>query len=174
MKRWFQKHSIVISLLPVLAVMGMIFWFSAQTGESSGALSGRITARIVGFFVPDVDTFSEVEQQLLFRRVGLLIRKTAHFSEFALLGFFLTIHIQQLRKRITLRLPWLWTWAVGTAYAVTDELHQGFVGGRHPAVTDVLIDSSGVITGVLLVMGLLYWRKRRKRYGQTDVFRKKT
>lgn len=169
MKQWFQKHSVAISLLPVLAVMGLIFWFSAQTGESSGALSGRITARIVRFFVPDVDAFSEAEQQVLFRRVSLLVRKTAHFSEFALLGFFLTIHIQQLRKRITIQAPWLWAWAVGTVYAITDELHQGFVGGRHPAVTDVLIDSSGVFAGVLLMTGLLCWRYHRKRLGKTDI-----
>ena len=174
MKQWLQKHSIAITLLPVLAVMGMIFWFSAQTGASSGALSGRITARVVRFFVPDVDAFSEADRQALFYTVGTIIRKGAHFTEFALLGITLMCHLQQLRKRISVPYPWLWAWMVGTAYAVTDELHQNFVGGRHPAVTDVLIDSSGVITGVLLVMGLLYWRKRRKRYGQTDVFRKKT
>lgn len=155
MKRWLQKHSIAMTLLPVLAVMGMIFWFSAQTGASSGALSGRITARVVRFFVPDVDTFSQADRQALFYTVGTIIRKGAHFSEFALLGITLMCHIRQLEKRVCLRRRWLWAWAVGTAYAVTDELHQHFVGGRNPAALDVFIDSCGVVAGVALVCWIL-------------------
>ena len=54
----------------------------------------------------------------------------------------------------------LYTDALGTLYAVTDELHQGFVGGRHPAVLDVCIDSSGVIAGVLVMFLIL--RKLQK------------
>lgn len=161
MKQWLQKHSLSITLLPVLAVMGMIFWFSAQTGESSGALSGRIAAWVVRFFVPQVDAFSPAQQQALIYRVGWIIRKAAHFSEFALLGMCLLLHIRQLKKKIKLSHPWLWSWGVGTVYAVSDELHQHFVGGRHCAISDVCIDSSGVIAGVLLMAGLLCWRRRK-------------
>ena len=161
MKSWIKKHSIGITLLLVLAVMGMIFFFSSQTGESSGALSGRITAQIVRFCVPNFDTFPLQKQQSLLKTVGFLIRKCAHFSEFALLGFSLMLHIQQLRKRITVRFSWLWAWAIGTVYAVSDELHQHFVGGRYPAATDVLIDSCGVIAGVLLLA--LCLRRLRKK-----------
>lgn len=159
MKQWFIKHSIGLSLVLVLAVMGMIFCFSAQTGESSGALSGRITARVVRFCVPDFDAFSETQQKALLSTVGLLIRKAAHFSEFALLGFSLMLHIQQLRKRIHVPTSWLWAWAVGTAYAISDELHQHFVGGRYPAAMDVLIDSCGVIAGILLLVLILRHRQ---------------
>ena len=164
MRRWIRKHSIILSLILVLAVMGMILCFSAQTGKASGALSGRITARVVRFFVSDFDSFSETQQKELIRTVGLFIRKAAHFSEFALLGFSLMLHIQQLRKKITVQYPQLWAWGVGTVYAISDELHQGFVGGRHPAVTDVLIDSSGVLAGLLFLSGLLWaihWRKTK-------------
>lgn len=166
MKQWIIKHSIILSFVLVLAVMGMIFFFSAQTGESSGALSGGITACIVRLFVPQIDTWPVEEQQALIRTVGLIVRKAAHFTEFALLGFSLMLHIQQLRKRITVHLPWLWAWGVGTAYAISDELHQGFVGGRHPAVMDVCIDSSGVVAGILILAGLLWWIGRGKRASQ--------
>ena len=163
MKQWIMKHSISLSLILVLAVMGMIFCFSAQTGKASGALSGRITARVVRFFVSDFDNFSEEQQKALLSTVGLWIRKAAHFSEFALLGFSLMLHILQLQKRITVHCPQLWAWGVGTVYAITDELHQHFVGGRYPAVTDVLIDSSGVLAGLLFLTGLLWLVGRRKR-----------
>ena len=163
MKQWIRKYSIGLSFVLVLAVMVMIFCFSAQTGQSSGALSGRITAKVVRFFVSDFDSFSEMQQKALLSKVGLWIRKAAHFSEFALLGFSLMLHILQLKKRITVRYSSLWAWGVGTVYAMSDELHQHFVGGRYPAVTDVLIDSSGVLAGAFCFVGLLWCLNRRKR-----------
>ena len=40
---------------------------------------------------------------------------------------------------------------IGLLYAISDEIHQGFIPNRTPMVGDVAIDSSGVITGILIV-----------------------
>lgn len=40
--------------------------------------------------------------------------------------------------------------ALAVAYGVSDELHQACVPGRHPAVTDVLIDGVGAVTAMAL------------------------
>jgi VanZ family protein len=40
---------------------------------------------------------------------------------------------------------------IAIAYAASDEFHQTFVEGRHGAVTDVLIDSAGVLIAVALL-----------------------
>lgn len=40
----------------------------------------------------------------------------------------------------------------GILYATSDEIHQAFTPGRGPLFTDVLIDTMGVILGILLVM----------------------
>lgn len=37
----------------------------------------------------------------------------------------------------------LGAWVLATIYSATDELHQSFVPGRYPAITDVFIDSAG-------------------------------
>ena len=63
-------------------------------------------------------------------------------------------------KKIAIKLPWLISWGIGTLYALTDEWHQGFVGGRHPALLDVTIDSCGVAVGVLVLVLLLRRRNR--------------
>ena len=42
----------------------------------------------------------------------------------------------------------------GALYAVSDELHQLLVAGRAGMLTDVLLDSSGVLTGVLLITAI--------------------
>jgi len=164
MRSWIQKHSILLSFLLVLAVMVMIYCFSAQTGEESGAMSGEITRWLLSIFVPDFDAWASQEQESLLYAVGLIIRKLAHFSEYALLGFALLLHISQVQKKISVRLPALWAWGIGTLYAASDEFHQSFVGGRGPAVTDVMIDSAGVIAGVLIMAWLLHRKNRNRQF----------
>ncbi len=162
MQEWIRRHRIGLSLIPVLLVMGMIYWFSAQNGEESGALSSGLTAWVLGLVVPGFGEFSPEKQQAIFDGVGLFIRKAGHFSEFALLGFVTMLHIRQIGTRISIRFPWLWAFGVGAAYAASDEFHQSFVGGRYPAVTDVLIDCAGVAAGTALLC-LIFWRKAGKR-----------
>ena len=57
--------------------------------------------------------------------------------------------------------PSRWTWALSwkftVLYAASDEWHQSFVPGRHPQLTDVLIDACGAATGLLI----FWWLQRR-------------
>ncbi|HVM68784.1 MAG TPA: VanZ family protein [Gaiellaceae bacterium] len=80
----------------------------------------------------------------------LVLRKLAHVTEYAILGGLL---LRALRDRM-----WL-AFALGVAYAVTDEVHQTFVPGRRGAATDVLIDAVGV------ALGIAAWRWVARRRG---------
>lgn len=40
----------------------------------------------------------------------------------------------------------------GIIYAISDEIHQHFIPGRAAMFGDVIIDSMGILLGVLLVM----------------------
>ena len=82
----------------------------------------------------------------------LVLRKLAHLTEYAILGALL---------QRALRRPWL-AILVGGLYAVTDEVHQHFVRGRHAAWYDVVIDTVGVTIGVVL------WRRSRRGRGADD------
>lgn len=162
MKCWIEKHSIVLSLLLVVAVMVMIYSFSAQTGEESGAMSGKLTTWVLNLLVPDFANFSPEKQEAVRSTVGLIVRKLAHFSEYALLGFSLMLHIAQIQKKTAVCLPVLWAWGIGTLYAASDEFHQGFVAGRGPSIVDVTIDSAGVIAGVLFLAWILLRKTKKK------------
>lgn len=162
MKCWIEKHSIVLSLLLVVAVMVMIYSFSAQTGEESGAMSGKLTTWVLNLLVPDFANFSPEKQEAIRSTVGLIVRKLAHFSEYALLGFSLMLHIAQIQKKTAVCLPVLWAWGIGTLYAASDEFHQGFVAGRGPSIVDVTIDSAGVIAGVLFLAWILLRKTKKK------------
>ena len=82
-----------------------------------------------------------------------VLRKLAHLTEYAVLGALL------LRA---LASPWL-AILIGGLYAITDEVHQHFVRGRHAVWYDVVIDTVGVTIGVVL-----WSRSRRYRNDNHD------
>jgi len=80
-----------------------------------------------------------------------VLRKIAHFSEYAILGALLLRALGRAEVAV----------AAGVAYAATDEWHQHFVPGRHAALRDVAIDAAGVLAGVLLLVQSKTWSARR-------------
>lgn len=161
MRAWFRKHEIALTLLLALAVMALIFCFSAQDGEESGRTSGFLTALALRLFVPDYASLTAPERTALYERVSLIVRKSAHFGEFALLGFSLALHFLARARREGCARPALWAALTGILYAGTDELHQIYVAGRGPSLRDVGIDALGVLFGLTLVFA--YQKMRRKR-----------
>jgi VanZ family protein len=70
----------------------------------------------------------------------VVLRKLAHLAEYAVLGALL---YRAVRREPLAAL-------IGSAYAVTDEIHQTFVGGRHGSPVDWLLDTAGVVAGTVL------------------------
>lgn len=70
-----------------------------------------------------------------------VLRKSAHMTEYAILGALLL-------RAFGRELPALVT---GIAYAVTDEIHQSFVEGRHGSPFDVALDAVGVAVGLFVL-----------------------
>lgn len=139
------------NLAGVLAIMWMciIFAFSAQTKEESGAVSNSFTYQIVSstrtFFNLDL---SDARVKEIADAIEGFVRKAAHMTEFGVLSVLLFIWIGQwemglLRRGLT---------ASGAAavYAATDEIHQLFVPGRAGRFSDVCIDSAGAVLGVVV------------------------
>jgi VanZ family protein len=70
-----------------------------------------------------------------------VLRKLAHLVEYGVLGVLLYRALRREPAAI----------AVGSLYAITDEVHQAFVSGRQGSALDWLIDTVGVVAGVLLL-----------------------
>ena len=146
-------HTLITVLLSlcVLANMAMIFCMSAEDRTESGDRSGEIADVVVDVMYPDFDQRPAAEQESIFQKVHKFIRKLAHFSEFALLGFltaFLVAHLAARFLRLTAILQWVRPAAFCLLYAASDEIHQMF-SERGPAVTDVFLDFAGAICGIL-------------------------
>ena len=80
----------------------------------------------------------------------LVLRKLAHMAEYALL------YLLWLRA-LPGAPPWVPA-AIALGYAITDEIHQSFVEGRHGAPIDVLVDAVGLTGGI--VAGRLMAQRR--------------
>ena len=88
---------------------------------------------------------------------GGLLRKLAHFTEFATLGFLLSMLFRLKQRKIRYALP------LGVVTACMDETIQMFVPDRGPGILDVGIDTCGVLTGIfLLQIGYVLMRRNQK------------
>lgn len=145
-----KKSTVAIAWLPVLVWMGVIFWFSHQPGDVSGASSGWIVD-LISSGIARMMPFIEFDEDLF----HFLFRKGAHFGVYAVLGV-LCVRAFQISGYSGKR-GLVYGWILATLYAGTDEFHQTFIPGRSGEVTDVIIDSAGAITGIgfyLLIKGI--------------------
>lgn len=133
----------------LICTLFIIFGFSSQNGTQSKGISTRVTEYILQFSskYQEADTKEKAQIQ---NRTNAIIRKVAHFSIYTLLGLFM----MGIMTRTKLKDKWraYITIGFGILYAVLDEFHQSFSPGRTPKVTDVYIDTLGVILGILLVL----------------------
>lgn len=149
----------------VAAWMGLIFFFSSQNGEQSASLSGGVIRAVASFLTPGFHALSPARQEAVVAQFQHIVRKGAHFSEYAVLGALLTGALLTHRMRWRIRIPT--ALAVSLLYAAGDEFHQAFIPGRGPGIGDVLIDFSGAALGVTAVSltAVLLLRHRRKNRG---------
>ena len=139
----------MISAALIILNLAFIWGNSLVSGEDSGNLSGGILTWINSFLGLD-----ESGAALLHH----LIRKAAHFTEFACLGMLLAWRCRLSDEKHAVVFPAL----LGMAAAMVDESIQMFTPDRGPSLTDVWIDTSGVVTGIiLLLLGYDLIKKKR-------------
>ena len=164
-----------ICLIAAVLWMAVIFAFSARNADDSTGDSYYIGRAFAKMCIPAYETWDEAGQQEFIERIDHPVRKTAHATEYAVLGCLLILAIspvslkrrkeasddngagkepnkaQALRKGLTKSI--LLAWGIATVYAATDEFHQTFVPGRAGRVSDVALDSAGAAIGILLTLG---------------------
>jgi VanZ family protein len=83
--------------------------------------------------------------------VNHVIRKSAHFTEYAILGFWCSLAIYRQSPKAYLTKGVILATLICGLYAISDEGHQVFVPNRTPAVKDVLIDSIGAAFAIYVL-----------------------
>ena len=138
-----RKYAKWIPVVLTLVWCLVIWNFSLAPGKTSANTSGEVVDFVNGV-LEDAGIDAEV--------TGKTVRKTAHFSEFLLLGALasLSFWAQGFRH---------WHWLSGfvtVPAAVIDECIQIFVPDRGPHILDVLLDVAGGAFGAILFFAFWY------------------
>ena len=165
---WQRSWVRILTTLLTAAVMVMIFAFSTEDAEHSDRTSGLISRRVLSIIHPEYEQLEESRQKLLYDDMQHIVRKCAHFTEYMVLGLMLRLCLEswfgrKVRKSRSLTIA---SFCGGTIYACTDEFHQLLIEGRSGQWSDVLVDGSGVLLGVLIAALLI--RRINRRNAETE------
>lgn len=86
-----------------------------------------------------------------FEIVHFLIRKLAHFTEYAILSLFLYFSFNPRRPEGWHKRSALAAVVIAGLFSLTDEYHQSFVPGRTASIKDCGIDTLGALLGILIL-----------------------
>ncbi len=146
----------------VWIVVGLYIWMifrnSLMIADTSAALSTKVASRLLGIL-------NRYGFYCDFYRFHHYVRKLAHFTEFAGLGFLVTwaMHLCPLFKSRFLNFVLFLI-----AIPAIDETIQRFVEGRSSEYFDMVIDGGGFLFGgfacyvLILIIRDLFFRRKEK------------
>ena len=167
-----------LSFLPALALMYMIYSFSAQDAELSSSTSYKVSEAIVR--VTNKVTargWDEWQISEYANQINGPVRKCAHMLEYFLLAVAVSFPLYVYGVRGILLM--LLAGGICVGYAFLDEYHQSQVMGRVASRRDIGVDSIGIFAGVILVRllgwsgrmaitGPIYERKQKQKQRELD------
>jgi VanZ family protein len=113
----------------------LIFGFSLQSGDES-ILTSNIVVDLLAMILPSLKDPAHLSL------VVFILRKTAHFTEYFILGTFYTKAVNQNKVPSLL--------LVGCFIPILDETLQLFSPGRAASPLDMVIDLSGYLSALLI------------------------
>ncbi|MEK3914388.1 VanZ family protein [Paenibacillus sp. FSL H7-0331] len=154
--------------VPALIVMAVIFVLSSQSYEQQ-TIKTQLTYVVHSTILSDYLSNIKIQYGSLTidgNKDGpggvleFMIRKLAHVIEYFLLSISL---LRGIRYTTKLRLPnaMIITVLLSVCFAVTDEFHQLYAIDRGPRPQDIVLDTAGVLIGILVYGLLALWKKRR-------------
>ena len=126
----------------------LVAWLAFISFASSDNFNAGNTSRIIGPLI--LWLFPNTSPETL-GVVHFTMRKIAHFTEYAILGF-LAARAFRTSPRPAIRQRWFLICAtLVVIYALLDEYHQSFVPSRTASIFDSMIDIAGGLTALLIV-----------------------
>lgn len=133
-----ERHGWLLRYVPLFLWIGVIFYLSSSQGSASE--TSRFIRPILEFFFP-----AALPETISFYHG--IIRKFAHFAEYAVLGLLACRAFNTAALRTT-RL--LYAWLLVIVVAVLDETNQSLNPSRTGSAVDVTIDVIGGTVAVIL------------------------
>lgn len=179
---YYQEGDIIKKIVLILICivwMGVLFYNSSNNGQVSNEKSNTILNDLRHINKKNNDKSknsanSEKTKVSLKKKIkevfkvpdnrqeklNMFIRKNAHAFEYFVLA--ILVAIAMFAFGLKGRGAIVYIMFICLLYAVTDEFHQAFVPGRTSLVSDVIIDFSGSIIGII-VFYATYYKLLKKR-----------
>jgi hypothetical protein len=144
------RRRLLVAWLAVAACTLLILGLGGA--EFGASQTSRYLFPLLRWLFPDLSISS-------YLRLLLWIRKTAHVTEYALLGWlaFRAVWLS-LTQRSALARAALLALGLAAGVALTDEIRQSFLATRTGSPWDVALDLSGALCAIGLA---LWWRRAR-------------
>lgn len=140
---FFERRGRFSAFAPLVLWIAVILILGS--GQGSMTQTSRFIKPLIEFFFPHADPDT-------FRIVHAAIRKLAHFFEYAILGLLAARAFASASAGVLSRYWHLAAFLLVVLIAAVDETIQSFDPSRTGAFTDFLIDVSGGLAAVLLVL----------------------
>ncbi|MDC7278727.1 MULTISPECIES: VanZ family protein [Pseudobutyrivibrio] len=146
-----KKGKIILGIL-IVAWLCVIWGHSMQPAVVSEGESGKWLS-VISRFIPVITNDD----------AGMyIVRKCAHFTEYAILGVLLALELAYFVK------GWLRRFFEPLAFALSasfiDETIQLFVEGRSGQVSDMWIDTAGAALGIVITLAIIGNRRSKRGY----------
>ena len=139
-----NKREIIYWILLIIWMI-VIFIMSNQPANISDSQSSGIIYTLSKIGLDMNNIFGQF--------ANFIVRKCAHFLEYMILALLV---LNLLKLYFNMKQVAIITIVFVFFYACTDEIHQLFVLGREGAIRDVIIDTCGGITVVLIKLFTIY------------------
>lgn len=148
----------IVSCVLLFGWMVLIFILSSESAGTSANTSGQIIKKIAEAVNRDFVKLPVAQQHSIIENWQALVRTTAHFIEYVVLGFLAAnvVRAFNLKQKFIYWLPILFC----CLFAVGDEIHQIFVPGRSCQLVDVVIDTLGGVVGTVCFLVLMWFIKK--------------
>ena len=124
-----------INIILLIVWMIFIFTMSSFNADKSNSQSGLIVVALNSVYqISNIEVFT------------IIIRKLAHVTEYLILGILMI----NCLKDYKINKLYLVSIILCILYSVTDEFHQTFIKGRSGELRDILIDTIGILFGLLI------------------------
>lgn len=131
--------------------MWLVLISLASTSKFSALNTSKILRPLILWLSPSLS-----DEQVA--AIHFLIRKVAHFTEYAVLGLLSARAFKSSANQFIERHWFQVALLLNVSYALLDEFHQSFVPSRAASLYDSAIDVAGGLTALLLFRA---WQRRR-------------
>lgn len=155
-----MNRKTILNLIVIVIWLFIIFCFSAEDAEKSQHTSDQVIIKTVETIKQE--KLPEEEKKILVNKYMVIVRKSAHFFLYFILGILLFLFWKKIYG-ITPKTI-IYTMIFCFIYACSDEIHQLFINGRTARIFDIFVDSSGALlaTSITTILFLLKTKLTKK------------